>query len=151
MVCRVPLRAGIRRSSSGDADRMEPWHTKETKDSQNIQKRKCLQMLNALQDHFSVLHIEHCFLTLVTTHCIMVFSYLYDMDYGRVTDTVLAHEDAITCLCFGQKLNVLVSGSSDCTVKLWKGLTSNGKIRPIQCLHKQIDHNSQVHCVSFDR
>lgn len=73
------------------------------------------------------------------------------MDYGRVTETVQAHEDAITCLCFGLKSKLLVSGSADCTVKFWKGLCNNGKIRPIQCLHKQIDHNSQVNCIGFDR
>lgn len=73
------------------------------------------------------------------------------MDYGRVTQSVLAHEDAITCLCFGLKSNFLVSGSADCTVKFWIGLNNSGKIRPIQCLHKQIDHNSQVNCISFSR
>ncbi|CAG9825349.1 unnamed protein product, partial [Phaedon cochleariae] len=76
--------------------------------------------------------------------------YLYDLDYGRVTESVLAHEDTITCLCFGVKYNLLVSGSGDCTVKVWKGLNTNGVIKPIQCLHKLIDHNSQVNCLNFD-
>lgn len=75
---------------------------------------------------------------------------LYDLDYGRVIENVLAHEDAITCLCFDQKSNLLVSGSGDCTVKVWKGLNNNGHIKPIQCLQKQIDHNSQVNCLSFN-
>ncbi|VEN59952.1 unnamed protein product, partial [Callosobruchus maculatus] len=75
---------------------------------------------------------------------------LYDMDYGRVRESVLAHEDAITCLCFSEKTNILVSGSADCSVKVWKGLNSNGVIKPIQCLQKQIDHNSQVNCLSFN-
>nr|CAH7741761.1 unnamed protein product [Callosobruchus chinensis] len=75
---------------------------------------------------------------------------LYDMDYGRVRESVLAHEDAITCLGFSEKTNILVSGSADCSVKVWKGLNSNGVIKPIQCLQKQIDHNSQVNCLSFN-
>ncbi|XP_074031053.1 protein FAN [Leptinotarsa decemlineata] len=75
---------------------------------------------------------------------------LYDLDYGRVTENVLAHEDAITCMSFGYKNNLLVSGSGDCTVKIWKGLNSDGVIKPIQCLHKQIDHNSQVNCLTFN-
>ncbi|KAG5896999.1 hypothetical protein JTB14_010751 [Gonioctena quinquepunctata] len=75
---------------------------------------------------------------------------LYDLDYGRVTENVLAHEDAITCMCFCFKNNLLISGSGDCTVKIWKGLNSDGVIRPMQCLYKQIDHNSQVNCLSID-
>ncbi|CAH0557856.1 unnamed protein product [Brassicogethes aeneus] len=75
---------------------------------------------------------------------------LYDMDYGKVTETVLAHEDAITCMSFGFKCNLLVSGSGDCTVKIWKGLNTNGIIKPIQCLQKQIDHNSHVNCLTFN-
>lgn len=73
------------------------------------------------------------------------------MDYGKVTESVLAHEDAITCMCFGNKINVLVSGSGDCSVKVWKGLNNEGIIKPIQCLEKQIDHNSHVNCLHFDR
>ncbi|XP_018570993.1 protein FAN-like [Anoplophora glabripennis] len=76
---------------------------------------------------------------------------LYDLDYGKVKESVLAHEDAITCMSFASKINLLVSGSGDCTVKIWKGLNSDGIIKPIQCLHKQIDHNSQVTCLCFDR
>ncbi|CAG9854526.1 unnamed protein product [Phyllotreta striolata] len=75
---------------------------------------------------------------------------LYDMDYGRVVENVLAHEDAITCMCFDVASNILVSGSGDCTIKIWKGLNNNGCIKPIQCLQKQIDHNSQVNCLSFN-
>ncbi|XP_044266497.1 protein FAN-like isoform X1 [Tribolium madens] len=75
---------------------------------------------------------------------------LYDLDYGKVTESVLAHEDAITCMCWGKKSNILVSGSGDCTVKIWKGLNNNGIIKPIQCLQKQIDHNSHVNCLDFD-
>ncbi|XP_028128132.1 protein FAN [Diabrotica virgifera virgifera] len=74
---------------------------------------------------------------------------LYDLDYGRVVDNVLAHEDAITCLEYGKISNVIVSGSADCTVKLWKGLSSNGSVTSIQC-QKHIDHNSAVNCLSFN-
>jgi factor associated with neutral sphingomyelinase activation len=75
---------------------------------------------------------------------------LYDLDYGKVTESVLAHEDAITCMCWGKIASILVSGSGDCTVKIWKGLNNNGIVRPIQCLQKQIDHNSHVNCLDFD-
>ncbi|KAJ8939230.1 hypothetical protein NQ318_015188 [Aromia moschata] len=76
---------------------------------------------------------------------------LYDPNYVSVKESVLAHEDAITCMAFGTKVNFLVSGSADCTVKIWRGLNSNGVIKPIQCLQKQIDHESQVLCLCFDR
>ncbi|KAK9870435.1 hypothetical protein WA026_008004 [Henosepilachna vigintioctopunctata] len=76
---------------------------------------------------------------------------LYDLDYGKVTESVFAHEDAITCMSWGSKSNLLVSGSGDCTVKIWKGLNTDGIIKPIQCLYKQIDHNSQVNCIVFDK
>lgn len=72
------------------------------------------------------------------------------MDYGKVTEQVQAHEDAITCIGWGQISNILVSGSGDCTVKIWKGLNNDGVVKPIQCLQKQIDHNSQVNCLDFD-
>lgn len=80
----------------------------------------------------------------------MICRVLYDLDYGKITESVLAHEDAITCISFGAKSNLLVSGSGDCTIKIWKGLNSNGIIKPIQCLQKQIDHNSHVNCLDFD-
>lgn len=73
------------------------------------------------------------------------------MDYGKITEKVFAHEDAITCLSWGETSNLLVSGSGDCTVKVWKGLNTDGVIKPIQCLYKQLDHNSQVSCLVFDQ
>ncbi|CAG9772021.1 unnamed protein product [Ceutorhynchus assimilis] len=72
---------------------------------------------------------------------------LYDMDYGRVTIDILAHEDAVTCLTYGQKCQLLLSGSSDCNVKIWKGLADNPKEL---LLHKHLDHNSAVSCIRFD-
>ncbi|XP_044751109.1 protein FAN-like [Coccinella septempunctata] len=76
---------------------------------------------------------------------------LYDLDYGKITETVFAHEDAITCLSWGETSNLLVSGSGDCTVKVWKGLNAGGVVKPIQCLYKQLDHNSHVSCLKFDQ
>lgn len=73
------------------------------------------------------------------------------MDYGRVTDNILAHEDAITCMCLGTVANLLASGSADCTVKIWRGLDSSGVFKTIQNLLKQMDHNSQINCLSFDK
>ncbi|KRT79709.1 WD40 domain-containing protein [Oryctes borbonicus] len=75
---------------------------------------------------------------------------LYDLDFGRITQSVEAHEDAITCMIWGVKSNLLCSGSSDCTVRVWRGFNEHGIIKPIQCLICQLDHNSEVTCLAFD-
>lgn len=63
---------------------------------------------------------------------------------------MLAHEDAVTCMVWDKKSNVLVSGSSDCTAKVWKGL-SEEKLTILPCLRRELDHNSHVTCMSFNR
>ncbi|KAF5306415.1 hypothetical protein FQA39_LY08924 [Lamprigera yunnana] len=74
---------------------------------------------------------------------------LYDLDFGKITQSVIAHEDAVTCLAWGKKCQLLASGSSDCTVKIWKSLALTDIIKPVQCLQAQLDHNSQVNCLCF--
>lgn len=81
---------------------------------------------------------------------ITIFSVLYDLDYGKITDNMLAHEDAITCMAWGKKSNLLVSGSSDCTVKIWKGLNEE-RLTILPCLRGELDHSSHVTCMSLDR
>lgn len=67
-----------------------------------------------------------------------------------MTIDVLAHEDAVTCLSFGEKSNLLLSGSGDCSVKVWRGVAGNTKDLIIECLYKHLDHNSAVSCICFD-
>ncbi|XP_057671773.1 protein FAN-like [Diorhabda carinulata] len=73
--------------------------------------------------------------------------YLYDMDYGKVSDKIVAHQDAVTCLCLDIKTNVVISGSTDCTVKIWNGLNNN---KFIHCLKNQLEHNSAINCLSLN-
>ncbi|XP_056631218.1 protein FAN-like isoform X3 [Diorhabda sublineata] len=73
--------------------------------------------------------------------------YLYDMDYGKVSDKIVAHQDAVTCLCLDMKTNVVISGSTDCTVKIWNGLNNN---KFIHCLKNQLEHNSAINCLSLN-
>lgn len=75
---------------------------------------------------------------------------LYDMQFGRITQTVTAHEDAIRCLLWGEKCKLLCSGSGDSTIQIWRGFNEDGAIKPIQCLLGQLDHNSQVLSCCFD-
>lgn len=63
---------------------------------------------------------------------------------------MLAHEDAVTCMTWGRKSNLLISGSSDCTVKIWKGLNEE-RLTILPCLRGELDHSSHVTCMSFDR
>nr|XP_022903280.1 protein FAN-like [Onthophagus taurus] len=75
---------------------------------------------------------------------------IYDLDYGRIMQSVEAHEDAVTCMLWSNKLNLLCSGSSDCTIRIWRGFNEYGAIKPIQCLISQLDHNSEVTCFCFN-
>lgn len=78
------------------------------------------------------------------------FRILYDLDYGKITDNILAHIDAVTCMVWGKKSNVLVSGSSDCTVKIWKDLHEK-RLTMLPCLRGELDHSSHVSCMSLNR
>jgi factor associated with neutral sphingomyelinase activation len=44
--------------------------------------------------------------------------YVYSVESGRVTDSIYAHDDAVSCISL--KGDVLASGSWDSTVKVWK-------------------------------
>ncbi|ERL95389.1 hypothetical protein D910_12653 [Dendroctonus ponderosae] len=75
---------------------------------------------------------------------------LYDMDYGRIWRDVMAHEDSITCISYGIKLNLLLTGSGDCSVKIWRGVSGAKDDIIVECLYKHLDHNSAVSCLCFD-
>ncbi|XP_059617028.1 protein FAN-like [Phlebotomus argentipes] len=49
----------------------------------------------------------------------------YDLDYGRTTNVITAHDDAVSCLAYITSLGLVVSGSWDCSVKIWKGFDKN--------------------------
>ncbi|EDS28930.1 neutral sphingomyelinase [Culex quinquefasciatus] len=44
---------------------------------------------------------------------------IYNLDYGKVSQVVPAHDDAVSCISCVQGSNLLVSGSWDCSVKVW--------------------------------
>ncbi|XP_017773064.1 PREDICTED: protein FAN-like [Nicrophorus vespilloides] len=75
---------------------------------------------------------------------------LYDLDFGRVTQTVTAHDDAITCVAWGTKSNLLCSGSGDCTVGVWRSANREGIKKVIYPPH-HFDHNSHVTSLCLDR
>ncbi|XP_001651497.2 protein FAN isoform X1 [Aedes aegypti] len=44
---------------------------------------------------------------------------IYNLDYGKISQVIAAHDDAVSCLSTVKGCEVLVSGSWDCSVKIW--------------------------------
>ncbi|XP_072024442.1 protein FAN-like [Amphiura filiformis] len=77
--------------------------------------------------------------------------YLYSIDYGRVLDTLVAHDDAVSSLWLRD--NLLVTASWDSTVKVWLcgGLqTSCGGKMEAELL-AELDHDTGVTCVDVNK
>lgn len=71
-------------------------------------------------------------------------SYVYSVDYGRVVDSALAHDDAISCMDLRD--DILVSGSWDSTLKVWKVLPSGIDKSPIADF---VDNDSEINGVAL--
>jgi factor associated with neutral sphingomyelinase activation len=71
--------------------------------------------------------------------------YVYSVDYGRVSETIAAHDDAVSCLCM--RGDNLLSGSWDSTVKLWKiRQTGVNKVPAAEFT----DSETEIRCVDLD-
>ncbi|XP_029730273.2 protein FAN [Aedes albopictus] len=44
---------------------------------------------------------------------------IYNLDYGKISQVIAAHDDAVSCLSSVKGSEILVSGSWDCSVKIW--------------------------------
>eukprot|EP00475_Leptophrys_vorax_P040530 TRINITY_DN7526_c0_g1_i1.p1 TRINITY_DN7526_c0_g1~~TRINITY_DN7526_c0_g1_i1.p1 ORF type:complete len:744 (-),score=177.26 TRINITY_DN7526_c0_g1_i1:1856-3871(-) len=73
--------------------------------------------------------------------------YLYSMAFGNISNTVRAHDDAVSALHLCEKSNQLVSGSWDSTVKVWD-VSSGSDIRRVPLMVFS-DHDCAVKCVSI--
>lgn len=85
----------------------------------------------------------------------LVFRVVYDVQFGRVLDKLVAHEDAVSCIGFfsdDDDNSILVTGSWDCTVRVWRKLPVSQrewkKIRPATALAAELDHDAQVVCLT---
>ncbi|PNF22132.1 hypothetical protein B7P43_G06803 [Cryptotermes secundus] len=76
---------------------------------------------------------------------------LYNMEFGREMDSVRGHEDAVSCLAWGNKNQILVSGSWDCSVRVWQGMAEGRRIKPSSSLIAQFDHDAHISCLSVTR
>uniref|UniRef100_A0A1B6CKQ1 WD repeat-containing protein 55 homolog n=1 Tax=Clastoptera arizonana TaxID=38151 RepID=A0A1B6CKQ1_9HEMI len=76
----------------------------------------------------------------------------YDIECGRVIDNCMGHEDAVSCILWGHKKNILVSGSWDCFVRVWQSrpVPPYEPIRPATALIKQLEHEAKVIAIDID-
>jgi len=72
--------------------------------------------------------------------------YVYSVEYSRVLDTLYAHDDAVSSMCVDKDL--LVTGSWDSTVKVWKARPTGIDKAPCADF---VDHESEVKCVALNK
>ncbi|XP_008547834.1 protein FAN [Microplitis demolitor] len=75
----------------------------------------------------------------------------YDVEFGKIIDVLTGHEDAVSSLEQSLTRNIFISGSWDCTVKIWHSYESGKKIKPQESLIAQLDHDSKVTCLSISK
>ncbi|XP_072766799.1 protein FAN isoform X2 [Anoplolepis gracilipes] len=119
----------------------------------NINERKLTHSVS-----LSLLSLSSCisYYTLSQRNILVAGSWdntliFYDVEFGRIIDVLQGHEDAISCLAWSPTHQVIISGSWDCTAKVWHGYTSGSKIKPAECFIAQLDHDSKVTCISISR
>lgn len=82
---------------------------------------------------------------------VYVLSIFYDMEFGKVFDTLNGHEDSISCLKYSKSRNIILSSSWDCTIKIWRSCAPDKKIKLVDCFVAELDHDSQVTCMDISR
>ncbi|CAL1294758.1 unnamed protein product [Larinioides sclopetarius] len=75
------------------------------------------------------------------------YVYLYNVEFGKLLATTMAHDDCVTDICFNNGL--LATASLDSTAKVWRYETAEG-MRPTFNLSAELDHESGVYCLSVN-
>lgn len=75
----------------------------------------------------------------------------YDLEFGKVIYVLLGHDDAVSSLSWSPLRNILISGSWDCTIKVWHAYEPGGKCRIQDRLVAQLDHDSKITCLKISR
>lgn len=79
-----------------------------------------------------------------------MYRIVYDIDCCRVTDDFRAHEDSISCLAWS-KSQFLITGSLDCTVRIWKVPVPLKQLELISSLKAELEHQNKVTCLSLSK
>lgn len=72
---------------------------------------------------------------------------VYDVECGRILTELAGHEDAISCVQWDEKRKRLISGSWDCTVRVWNAKDSWTQMKPRNSLVSQLDLDNRIKCM----
>ncbi|KAK9510830.1 hypothetical protein O3M35_005530 [Rhynocoris fuscipes] len=76
---------------------------------------------------------------------------VYEMETGRIQDRVRGHENVVSCLVTTHNRQLLVSGSWDCSVRLWKLRLPLLSLSPAQHLLAELDHDDAITALSVNK
>mmetsp|Transcript_6052 Transcript_6052/g.6750 ORF Transcript_6052/g.6750 Transcript_6052/m.6750 type:complete len:935 (-) Transcript_6052:159-2963(-) len=71
--------------------------------------------------------------------------YVFNLAYGTIADSLYAHDDAVSACQVENEKNVVLTGSWDCTVKLWDLRENNIQKDPVDVWY---EHDDQITSVS---
>lgn len=77
-----------------------------------------------------------------------MYRIIYDIDCCRVIDDFRAHEDSISCLTWS-KNEFLITGSLDCTVRIWKAPVPLKQLELLTSLKAELEHQNKVTCLAL--
>ncbi|XP_076336883.1 protein FAN-like isoform X2 [Tachypleus tridentatus] len=78
------------------------------------------------------------------------YVYKYNIEYGKVLENTMAHDDAVTDICWNN--DILVTASSDSSAKVWHyGPHQSLRTHSTADLLAELDHEAGVSCVALDR
>ncbi|KAI5736549.1 hypothetical protein M8J76_004540 [Diaphorina citri] len=76
---------------------------------------------------------------------------IYDVECGRIVTELAGHEDAISCVAWDEKRKRLISGSWDCTVRVWNTGASWSHMKPSKSLVSQLDLDNRIKCLAISK
>uniref|UniRef100_A0A146LEF4 Protein FAN n=2 Tax=Lygus hesperus TaxID=30085 RepID=A0A146LEF4_LYGHE len=75
---------------------------------------------------------------------------VYDVECGRIVESVRGHEDAVSCLAWIAP-SLLLTGSWDCCVRVWRLRKPLTAIKPASDLIAQLDHDARITALATNR
>ncbi|EEB19713.1 protein FAN, putative [Pediculus humanus corporis] len=72
---------------------------------------------------------------------------VYDIMFNKLIDSIIAHEDTVTSICWGSVSRCLVSSSRDCTLKIWFNIYQDDKWHRLKITSAlRFDLDSRITC-----